>query len=558
MLPQKNLSTEWDILSEVVRISSSLREELAAKTEVGYPAQSPIKELDPPLPPMELPLPLEALEELSSLRVPHSIRKTILQCVHAQIVQIQQEYINAFKRTCLQTKHTHSTFVPDFHDIQQVYQASYKRHCVPMVKGLVSSISAKVASYRQPLPSEEKRIFNSEYTPMLEKYFEYNAYPSAQHQSFLAQKSMMTRRQIEVWFQNHRNRAKKDERTLRRNTTDFPLRMALAALQYTSPSPATESPFSSEEETASETSEVDRGDHRPTSCIDAFDDFRPDHAFPSVYPSSCPDPFASDPGNPRFPPPVWTRRPAKIASTSLTASVDIDDLSRMFHAKLNICEGVKKGRIPRMRQACAPWYTSTVTIPPQAPLPAFLPILPCHQSSSKLSSFLMTGFRFPAGARLHSVANAFNIPCPEEVKRTRKSSQLPRRSPMATPATITSRRRPASRISSSSSDYTSHSRSSSSSSRSRTPEPTTPPQSPTLNSSSVPQDVVVHRELDNLNFNTFYDNDTFGTAVEFPGVSGAMQGVTLGAAKQPPLPTLDFDALFTFTSPHDRQIWSRS
>lgn len=38
-----------------------------------------------------------------------------------------------------------------------------------------------------------------EYTPLLEKYFEVNAYPSAADRQVLAQKTTMTSRQIEVW-----------------------------------------------------------------------------------------------------------------------------------------------------------------------------------------------------------------------------------------------------------------------------------------------------------------------------------------------------------------------
>nr|AEX07899.1 HD2 homeodomain mating-type protein [Volvariella volvacea] len=58
--------------------------------------------------------------------------------------------------------------------------------------------------------------FNHAYTPILEKYFESNAYPSAADRAVLARKSDMTPRQIEVWFQNHRTRAKKEGRRLRK------------------------------------------------------------------------------------------------------------------------------------------------------------------------------------------------------------------------------------------------------------------------------------------------------------------------------------------------------
>nr|AER51804.1 homeodomain 2 mating type protein [Pleurotus tuoliensis] len=61
-----------------------------------------------------------------------------------------------------------------------------------------------------------ERLLCQDYVPVLEKYFEYNAYPSAADRALMARKSMMTERQIEVWFQNHRNRARKDGKPLAR------------------------------------------------------------------------------------------------------------------------------------------------------------------------------------------------------------------------------------------------------------------------------------------------------------------------------------------------------
>ncbi|KAJ7808214.1 hypothetical protein B0H14DRAFT_2284894, partial [Mycena olivaceomarginata] len=46
----------------------------------------------------------------------------------------------------------------------------------------------------------------------LERYFEENAYPSSADRVAMAQKSLMEPRQIEVWFQNHRKRAKEEGR----------------------------------------------------------------------------------------------------------------------------------------------------------------------------------------------------------------------------------------------------------------------------------------------------------------------------------------------------------
>nr|AAB65847.1 Y5 [Schizophyllum commune] len=58
-------------------------------------------------------------------------------------------------------------------------------------------------------PSEKKRRkFHSEYTPLLELYFRFNAYPTWADRRALAEKTGMLTRQITVWFQNHRRRAK--------------------------------------------------------------------------------------------------------------------------------------------------------------------------------------------------------------------------------------------------------------------------------------------------------------------------------------------------------------
>ncbi|KIJ94115.1 hypothetical protein K443DRAFT_111002, partial [Laccaria amethystina LaAM-08-1] len=70
----------------------------------------------------------------------------------------------------------------------------------------------------------------------LEKYFEYNAYPSAPDRLLLARKSMMTSRQIEVWFQNHRTRARKDGLPLRKLTSHpLPINVSLETLERSMP-----------------------------------------------------------------------------------------------------------------------------------------------------------------------------------------------------------------------------------------------------------------------------------------------------------------------------------
>ncbi|KAJ6621171.1 hypothetical protein B0H10DRAFT_1945545 [Mycena sp. CBHHK59/15] len=62
----------------------------------------------------------------------------------------------------------------------------------------------------------ERKPFNHEFTPFLLKYFEYNSKPSRVDREEMAKKSMMDRRQIDVWFQNHRRRARLEGKVLKK------------------------------------------------------------------------------------------------------------------------------------------------------------------------------------------------------------------------------------------------------------------------------------------------------------------------------------------------------
>jgi len=59
-----------------------------------------------------------------------------------------------------------------------------------------------VCSFQSQLLCLIHILVDQEYVPLLEKYFEHNAYPSATDRAVLARKSMMTDRQIEVWVRH--------------------------------------------------------------------------------------------------------------------------------------------------------------------------------------------------------------------------------------------------------------------------------------------------------------------------------------------------------------------
>ncbi|KAG6895149.1 hypothetical protein C0992_002938 [Termitomyces sp. T32_za158] len=181
------------------------------------------------------------------------------------------------------------------------------------------------------------KTFPQEYTPLLDKYFEYNAYPSAPDRAVLARKSMMTLRQIEVWFQNHRNRAKKEGRPLRKLTHDpLPLEISLKSLEYKMPHLATPehdrklTRFTNRAEVSSdeENSALIIVDTRPVS--DILDPPRPDHAFPSIYKPSSP--LSSDQSNFRL---QWHRKPV-VTRRVTKVPIDMDDFIAQFREKLHL------------------------------------------------------------------------------------------------------------------------------------------------------------------------------------------------------------------------------
>lgn len=257
---------------------------------------------------------------------------------------------------------------------------------------------------------KKKSVFNHEYTPLLEKYFEYNAYPSTLDRRVLARKSMMTPRQIEVWFQNHRNRARKDGKALRRLTEDpLPLEISLKSLERKMPfftipeherKPVDKSGlpadnFSDEEDLALTSAPAE--DRAPT----VFDCLRPLHAFPTLYPPNCNyDPFPCKTSVCKFPSLVWSRKPATSHRMGKTA-INMDDFITDFDAKLHLRAPVSKKRHSKLAQS---WCASKATVLPPARHPALVrPLisfpsihLPC----------------FPAVAAPSSRAHPFQSPSP--------------------------------------------------------------------------------------------------------------------------------------------------
>ncbi|KAI0778359.1 hypothetical protein BD413DRAFT_675996 [Trametes elegans] len=75
--------------------------------------------------------------------------------------------------------------------------------------------------------SKLRRPFNQAAVPLLEQFFNRNAFPSRLDKLELAAQTQMDYRQIHVWFQNHRSRTRKEGKELRRPASSSPVIAAL-------------------------------------------------------------------------------------------------------------------------------------------------------------------------------------------------------------------------------------------------------------------------------------------------------------------------------------------
>ncbi|KAG6824586.1 hypothetical protein H0H92_006411, partial [Tricholoma furcatifolium] len=196
--------------------------------------------------------------------------------------------------------------------------------------------------------TKKKPGFNHEYTPLLEKYFEFNAYPSAADRAVLARKCMMTARQIEVWFQNHRNRAKKEGKTLRRLTdqpfpADITLDRALKTLERKMPYfviPADERQVNKPKDSQVEAAHIE-DDMQPMPVSQMphtplFSDHpMPSHVFPTVYTFNGSNPLDAQSKVYTFAAPVWQRKPASPTQRP-KIPIDMDEFINEFNQKLHL------------------------------------------------------------------------------------------------------------------------------------------------------------------------------------------------------------------------------
>ncbi|KAG2350813.1 homeodomain protein 2 [Suillus weaverae] len=303
--------------------------------------------------------------------------------------------------------------------------ASYLKHASTSDKTRTSSSTAK---------------FNHEYVPLLEYFFAENPFPTHADKAFLAKKSAMTYRQIHVWFQNRRNRMKKEGQVLRKKAVaegaTLPLDNLYQRMEKFIVSEEKKAPASPQSSPHSPTKQGDEMMSITDNRCNPLEPLAPFHAFPSSYPPSCSyDPFPSKNGVTNFGAPKWLRRPTNTAIRR--PQLDTDGLVDRF-SRINILDDSgsrSRGSVDSFAAVAA-----ITVIPFPAPLPALIRGTATHIAPIRapLLSIPATAFRrhvfdTPSPqSRPITLVPASEIPTGEKARR-RKMAPLPKRIPHGNP-----------------------------------------------------------------------------------------------------------------------------
>ncbi|EKM84450.1 HD2 type of homeodomain transcription factor A mating type protein [Agaricus bisporus var. burnettii JB137-S8] len=228
----------------------------------------------------------------------------------------------------------------------------------------LKKIARRLRKNRGIEPTTCKPSFKYEYVPLLNSYFKRNAYPSTSDRASLAKKTNMSSRQIEVWFQNHRNRAHKNGQILNRVKDD---QLPSDALPDEPPERSSTPPKNSHSSrkkclshSPSSSLQAPASPLSPTQCQSPPSIFSATcvqtisstskssspldppplpYAFPPAFPRACDDDtFAIKGKDPwPFPAPQWIRLPAQTNVRKRKRTISIDEFAVEFAQHLSLC-----------------------------------------------------------------------------------------------------------------------------------------------------------------------------------------------------------------------------
>ncbi|KAM5533419.1 hypothetical protein V8D89_012916 [Ganoderma adspersum] len=212
---------------------------------------------------------------------------------------------------------------------------------------------------------ESKRPFNQSAIPVLEQFFNENAFPSRLEKLELAGKCGMEYKQIKDWFQNRRTRSRKAGIELSKPQKDELLREVEESIVD-----ALLPGVSTDEGTENDWQQRQPEFRSPMLAgNDSFHLETPPHAFPSPYPPLCSyDPFPKDVVKRVFSLP-WLRTTTTNWSAQGAVTGDVSSLTGAF-SKLTIADGLSDNPCNSSHKVNP--HLGFVTRCSRAPHPAFV------------------------------------------------------------------------------------------------------------------------------------------------------------------------------------------
>ncbi|KAL4070619.1 A mating type protein [Scleroderma citrinum] len=439
----RQISSRENILSQIIRTADEIR--LISKCGTQRPPLPSSSLLNPPTPYPPVPFvdPPNLLPDLVKTGLELATAENLYQGFLKRISEFKQAVENNFCQMTSRLSDSKSTSgrAITSHIKEQLvnaYRIQYERAVESWARELLAFVSSHQDKLRctrnmhlETTHDSKSRtsLFNQEYVPLLEHFFDENPFPSRADKAFLAKKSRMTYRQIHVWFQNRRNRTKKEGKTLRRKPMSDGATLPLDTLYrrmsryIVSPKHAVATP---------QAWTPDEPVSPARQACDIFVRSAPPHAFPCPYPPSCSyNPFPINRSSFVFDRSQWIRLPL-TSPASRTTPTDIDSLVELF-SQLNVRDDspsqLKRGRCDTFAATLA------ITVRPScAPHPALIsrPVSTPRYVPKKL-------FAIPAPPTRLDVFRTSNpqlqhttlVPVSSAVNKKRKLAPLPRRTPIS-------------------------------------------------------------------------------------------------------------------------------
>ncbi|CCM03141.1 uncharacterized protein FIBRA_05263 [Fibroporia radiculosa] len=272
--------------------------------------------------------------------------------------------------------------------LRAAYTSRYMKMSKELAEQVIIRAELHISQFREDENDCGQGQFHQDVVSVLEDFFECDPFPSREDKLSLAAKTALEYKQINVWFQNRRNRSKGDRNISRESGSSDTQPLAIRHV--------IDNISMNDEDQASRNGCVAISDDLNTPPLQSaalFSVDRPLHVYPSAYPPSCSyNPFPADTVARNFSTP-WLRQHQSEFQTR-SSSVDIAQLTESF-AKMNLSEPFLNGAIKatttsraakRFRSVLSSCTTAVGfnTTVPRAPLPSL------HHVPSSLGAVAVT------------------------------------------------------------------------------------------------------------------------------------------------------------------------